>query len=76
MRKEKEESMTEKDELILSQSKPYLTGSILCSLLAFFCLVIIGFKPQELPFWLSVVTITLNILFLISVFIKTKKIRK
>lgn len=76
MRKNLDESMTEKDELILSQSKPYLTGSILCALLAFFCLFVIGLQMQEPAFWLCVLTIGVNILFSTSVFVKTRKIRK
>lgn len=75
MKKEvSEEELTEKDEMILSQTKPYLTGSLLCSTLAIFCLMIIGINPSEPAFWLCILTLIINSLFLVIIYRKARKI--
>lgn len=76
--KEKENpsrGLTDKDELVLSQMKPYLSGSILCSILAVLCLLFIGFKPDEMAFWLCIITLFINLIFFIAIYLRGKKIR-
>ncbi len=77
--KDKEESyqgLTELDELVIAQAKPYLSASILCCVLSIFCLFIIGVQPKEPGFWLCILTFLLNVLFIAGVYKKTHKIRK
>ena len=77
--KNKEDSykgLTEQDELVISQAKPYLCGSVLCCVFSIFCLFIIGIQPKEPSFWLCIFTLTLNFLFMAGVYRKTRNIRK
>jgi hypothetical protein len=68
--------LTEQDELVIRQTKPYLSGSILCCVLSICCLIITGIQPKEPGFWLCVATLLLNFLFITGVYRKTRKIRK
>ncbi len=77
--KKKENSdkgLTELDELVMSQAKPYLSGSILCCVLSVFCLFIIGIQPKVPGFWLCIITLLLNLLFIAGVYRKGQRIRK
>lgn len=68
--------MTEHDELLIGQLRPYASGSILCCLLALFCLWGIGFQITEAAFWLCIATLIINAVFLVFSIRKTFKIRK
>lgn len=68
--------LSAKDELVLNQTKPYITVSILCCLLTVFCLAFIGFQIRETAFWLCLLTLLLNIGFLLFSLLKARKIRK
>lgn len=70
------QALTEYDELVLSQIRPYAGASILCLFLALVCLFILRLRVEEMSFWLCLLTALLNAAFLIFCFVKTKKIRK
>lgn len=72
----KDDMLSAEDELILSQTKPYATASIICCLLAAFCLAFIGFRTREPAFWLCILTLLLNAGFLLFSLLKSGKIRR
>lgn len=68
--------LTEKDELILTQLKPYMVAAATMLALSLFSVFWMGFKPELTVFWLSIAVVVINASFLIYLYLRVRKMRR
>ena len=67
--------LTEFDESVLFLTRPYIKITLVCLLLSFYCILNTGGDYDSRSFVLSVITFTMNSIFIVILYFKARRIR-